>query len=115
MAGSVCIRMPINRGESLFGYLARVAGANGYDRSTWLLPAGQRTWFNSAKWTRGTIEHVARITGLASKEVAFRVYSDVGHEKKIFFGDRISSSLIDQRGQKGTQKFCPCQRRRLPH
>jgi hypothetical protein len=107
MAGTVCIRLPINKDESLFGYLARVAEANGYDRSTWLLPIGQTTWFDTSKWTSDTIKHVARITGLAPHEVAVRLYADIGNDKVTFFGDRIRSILIDQRGQKAARKFCP--------
>jgi hypothetical protein len=107
MPGTVCVRLPINSYESLFGYLARVADANGYDRSTWLLPAGQRTWFNTSTWTKQTIEHVAQITSLPTVEISSRIYANFGKGKRLFFGDRISTELIDQRGQKGTQKFCP--------
>lgn len=107
MVNSVCIRVPINSGESIFGYLARVAEANGYDSSTWLLPTAQRMSFNTSKWTMDTIEHVTQITSLPRYEVANRVYANTSNNQLIFFGDRIPSVLVDQPYQEGTRKFCP--------
>lgn len=106
--GRVQLPVGIAPGESLFGFMARVAERNAYDRSVWLLDGhASRRQFDTATWTAETVAQVASITGIDEAEVASRIYADAGEGTQLFFGHALPSEMIVQSAQKSTQRYCP--------
>lgn len=100
--------LAIAPGESLFGFMSRIAAANLYERSTWLL---DELWasngYDTSIWSAAMIDQVAAISGLERAEIASRTYAATDEDRQSFFGHPLPGSLIVQTAQKSRMRFCP--------
>ena len=97
--GTLPAPLPLHRGESLTGYLVRVAGSQGYDRATWITRAVGAPSRSSALWDDAVL---GRLTAfLALEPGALRHHTHVpvpgGHN---FFGDVVPAHALEAMGRK---------------
>ncbi|WP_162559231.1 TniQ family protein [Microvirga sp. 17 mud 1-3] len=107
------VRSPIADDESTAGYLARLAGYNGYVSGTWILDgalgrgrvAGKT--LDSGFWSGDTLKTIINLTGVDEQTLLAKLYRKCSSKVRIYLGNLVPAGMLDPISSKSSRKYCP--------